>query len=286
MTTADPSTPPSREQTVVITGAAGQIASLAIPRLARPGRRLKLLDIKPVRGLEPVEAFEAHTTSITDLDRLTKLFQGADVVVHLAGQSYEAGIDDILHANVYGTYCVLEAARRTETGRVILASSNHAVGFHARSNAGVEGLRTDIHGRPDTLYGWSKIAAEALGQLYADRFGIDVFCLRIGKCAPAPTDLRTLALWLSPSDAARLIEACLTTSSGGYHIVWGVSRNTRGFVSLAEGEELGYRPLDDSERYAPAMIARQRRSDPPQGSGGHLVGGSWCTIPLGESNRP
>ncbi len=37
--------------TIVITGAAGRIGSMLRPRLARPGRRLRLLDVVPVPAL-------------------------------------------------------------------------------------------------------------------------------------------------------------------------------------------------------------------------------------------
>jgi hypothetical protein len=69
---------------------------------------------------------------------------------------------------------------------------------------------------------------------------------RIGSWVAEPTDLRGLAIWLSPADVHRLVEASLTCRDPGFKITWGISRNTRGWVSLTEGEEIGYHPQDDA----------------------------------------
>ena len=78
---------------------------------------------------------------------------------------------------------MFEAARRAGVPRVVFASSNHAVGFHPA----VDPVPDDLPPRPDTYYGVSKVAGEALGSLFHDRYGLDVVCLRIGTCfASAP----------------------------------------------------------------------------------------------------
>ena len=161
---------------------------------------------------------------------------------------------------------MLEAAREAGVGRVVLASSNHAVGFRRVADAGEDGLPADSSPRPDTYYGVSKAAIEALGSLYHSRFGMDVIAVRIGSCfeTPLPLGLRGLTTWLSPDDGARLFEACLAAPSPGYRLIWGVSDNTRRVYSLAEAEALGYRSEDDAEIYADQMseLARRRGSRP------------------------
>jgi nucleoside-diphosphate-sugar epimerase len=139
-----------------------------------------------------------------------------------------------------------------------------------------------VPGRPDTLYGWSKAAVEAMGSLYADRFGLEIICVRIGACVPEPQDLRTLALWLSPDDCGRLFEACLTAEAPGFRTIWGVSRNTRGFLSLLEAEALGYHAKDDSEPFAQRLIAAFGEPDYANDPAVRRIGGEWCDIPLGE----
>ncbi|MBQ1073314.1 NAD(P)-dependent oxidoreductase [Micromonospora sp. C31] len=272
------------KERILITGGAGKVATLLRPLLARPGRTLRLLDVRqPEPTTEPADGGEeVVVASVDDLDAMVEACRDVDAIVHLGGQSREAGVEEVLRLNAYGTYCVLEAARRTGVKRVVLASSNHAAGFHQRQGAPAGGLPADAPGRPDTLYGWSKVAAEAAGQLYADRFGMDVVCLRIGLWFPRPPGLRGLALWLSPDDGARLVEACLTADSPGFRIVWGISRNTRRWWSLAEGEAIGYHPKDDAEKYADELVAAHGEPDFDADPVLDRVGGQWCDVPLGE----
>jgi uronate dehydrogenase len=252
---------------ILITGAAGRIGSMLRPRLAAPGRALRLLDVAP---LTPGPAEEAVTASVTDLAAVTAACDGADAVIHLAGIPGEAPWRQILEVNIDGTYAVLEAARRAGVGRVVFASSNHAVGFSPRSAFPVPDYAFPA---PDTYYGVSKAAGEATAALYHHRYGMDVVCIRILTCMEIPTDVRMLSTWLSPDDAGRLFEACLSAPSPGFRVIFGVSANTRGgWVSLDEARALGYEPADDAERYAAEVLAARGEPDPADPSFASLGG--------------
>jgi uronate dehydrogenase len=243
--------------TILITGAAGRIGAMLRPRLARPGRTLRLLDTVPVTA-GPGE--EAITASVTDLAAVTAACEGAAAVIHLGGIASEAPWRRILEVNIDGTYAVFEAARRAGAGRVIFASSNHAVGFRPRESFPVPDYAFPA---PDSYYGMSKAAGEALAALYHYRHGMDAICVRILTCAGRPPDVRALSTWLSPDDAGRLFEACLSAPSPGFRVVYGVSANTRGgWVSLDEARALGYRPRDDAEAYAAEVIAASGEPGP------------------------
>jgi uronate dehydrogenase len=205
-------------------------------------------------------------------------------VIHLAGESVESHLDAVIELNVRGTHNVLEAARQAGVARVVLASSHHVVGFTHRGDVS-ERIPANAPARPDTLYAWSKAALETAGQLYADRFGIDVTCVRIGTFRPVPLTHRDLALWLSVDDAARLVEACLANPVPGFRIVWGLSRNTRGWGSLDEGAAIGYHPMDDAEDHLESIVAEHGEPDFTTDSTLNRAGGSWCDIPLGVSLR-
>lgn len=261
------------EHRVLITGASGGVGTILRTRLRRPDRVLRLLDLVPPAPAQPGERVEIVTGSIADPAVLGPACRGVDAVIHLGGHSRERAWAEILAVNIDGTHAVLEAARVAGVPRIVLASSNHAVGFRDAADAGPDGLPADSSPRPDTYYGVSKAAMEALGSLYHSRFGMDVLCLRIGSCAPAPWDERSLATWLSPDDCGRLFEACLTARNPGYRIAWGISANTRRVFSLREARELGYRPADDAESFAAGLSA---------GAGVGLVGGPFTTAPLGE----
>ncbi|MET8610454.1 hypothetical protein [Streptomyces misionensis] len=105
--------------------------------------------------------------------------------------------------------------------------------------------------RPDGLYGVSKVAVEALGRLYADKFDLSVICLRIGSFELMPTEPRHLATWLSPRDAVGYIRAALTgPPSTRFVTAYAVSANTRRFWKLPDASELAYVPVDNAEAHA------------------------------------
>ena len=251
--------------TVLLTGAAGRIGSMLRPRLARPDRVLRLLDIAPLPPgpapacLPSAGTEEAVTASVTDLAAMTAACAGVDAVIHLAGIATEDAWAPVLDVNINGAYTVFEAARRAGVRRVVFASSNHAVGFVPRAAYPVA---DDARPEPDTYYGVSKAAGEALAALYARRYGLETVCVRILSCFDRPQSARMLATWLSPDDAGRLFDACLTAPAPGFRVIYGVSANTRGgWVSLDGARALGYQPRDDAEDYA-AEVLRGREPDP------------------------
>lgn len=254
---------------VLITGAAGRIGSYLRPRLARDGRVLRLLDIAPIDDMTAGE--EILVGSVLDSGLMRQACEGVDAVVHLAAATdrnmeFAAAADDIA-----ATHLVLESARLAGAGRVVYASSNHAVGFHPRGEAEAP---DGVFPRPDTFYGVAKVASEALGSLYVDRYGMDVVCLRIGTCREVPDDVRSLATWLSPGDVAGLVDAALTAPAPGFRVVWGVSDNTRRWWSLDGARALGYDPQDDAEVHAERILDRD---GPPADDdpGQRLVGGAF-----------
>jgi hypothetical protein len=242
---------------ILITGAAGRVGSMLRSRLARPGRTLRLLDIAP---LEAGQGEEAVAASVTDLDAMTAACDGAEAIIHLGGVSGEAPWERILDVNIHGGYVAFEAARRAGIPRVIFASSNHAVGFTPRSDFPVADYKFPA---PDTYYGVSKVATEGLAAMYYHRYGIHSINVRILSCFERPQSTRMLSTWLSPDDAGRLFEACLTVADPGFRVVFGVSANTRGgWVSLNEARAIGYEPRDDAEIYAADVIAEFGKPDP------------------------
>jgi uronate dehydrogenase len=270
---------------LLITGAAGNMGRLLRPLLRRDRRMLRLLDIAPIPNGVDIDQGkdEIVAADLTDAGAVAAACDGVDAILHLGGISVEAPFDELLEVNVRGTANVLEGARGAGVGRVILASSNHAGGFYHRDDVppGSDGLPDNLPPRPDTFYGWSKAAIEALGALYHHRFGIDIIALRIGTCFPEPPQgSRILSTWFSPADAARFIEACLAAPAPGFQVLWAVSDNTRRWWSLAGARALGYQPQDDAEQYA-GRIADPNGSDPVN----DFVGGVFCIAPLGESMR-
>ncbi|GAA2719146.1 NAD-dependent epimerase/dehydratase family protein [Cellulomonas aerilata] len=237
-------------RTVVLSGAAGRIGTYLRREdggLSARGWRLHLVDTAEPDGVEPDETFTAADISDEEAtETLARAMAGADGVVHMAGIPSEDSWTRIRRANIDGTYRVLEAARRAGVRRVVLASSNHAVGFYPTG----EVARTDERPRPDSYYGVSKVAMEALGSLYADKYGLEVVSLRIGLCADRPKTTFDLGIWLSPADSVRLVDAALRGPVSEPTVAYGISANTRAWWDLSSARALGYVPRDDAEVFA------------------------------------
>jgi nucleoside-diphosphate-sugar epimerase len=263
-------------------------------RLARPDRVLRLLDVAPLPeltgpapvgtgpgGARSVGSEETVIASVTDLDAMTTACAAVDAVIHLGGIPTEDAWAAILDVNINGAYTVFEAARRARVPRVVFASSNHAVGFVPPTRYPVA---EDARPEPDTYYGVSKAAGEALAALYARRYGLETICVRIMSCFERPRDARMLSTWLSPDDAGRLFEACLTAPAPGFRVIYGVSDNTRGgWVSLDGARALGYQPSDDAEDYAAAVLSEGEPG--PADPAFRYLGGDF-TLPSRDAPLP
>lgn len=227
---------------VLLTGAAGAIATAVRPVLRELAAEVVLTDRGDVAALEPGERFAR--AELGDPAPWEGLAAGCDAIVHLGAVPDEAPFDVLAGPNLHGAFHVYEAARRAGVRRVVVASSGRATGFYRVG----ERLDGDATPRPDGLYAATKAFAEALGRMYADKFGLEVVALRIGTFEERPHTTRDLSTWLSHDDARRLVRAALTGPVEGFLAVYGVSANTRGWWDLPPS--LGYVPLDDAEDYA------------------------------------
>ena len=260
---------------ILITGAAGSIGTAAVPLLRAAGHRLRLLDLVAPPAAAPDD--DVRLASATDDAAMRDAAAGVDLVVHLASFASERTWRQIIDVNVESTRVALDAARDAGAA-ILLASSVHAAGFVPSDEAG-DGMP---RARPDTYYGFSKVAAEALGDLYADRFGMRIVSARIMTHEDRPRTARSRSTWLSTADFVRLIEAAITAPVGNA-VVWGVSANTRRTVSLEPGRAIGYEPQDDAEAHVAALAAELGLASPddirPVGS--DPIGGIFIPHPLG-----
>ncbi|MET8173549.1 NAD-dependent epimerase/dehydratase family protein [Streptomyces clavifer] len=260
-------------RTVLLTGAAGGLGTLMRGLLPAYGYELRLFDVTPIEG-EP----DATTADLGDKEALREAVRGVDAIIHLAGISLEASFDKILRSNIEGTYNLYEAAREEGVGRIVFASSNHAIGYTPRPAAGDPLIPVDTPRRPDTFYGLSKSFGEDLAQFYWDKHGVETVSVRIGSCFTEPTSVRMLSVWMSPGDGARLFHAALTAPDVRHTVVYGSSDNTRLWWDLTTARSLGYAPQDDSEQYADKLVAEHGELDPQNPDHAH-IGGHFVTDP-------
>jgi hypothetical protein len=160
---------------VLVTGAAGYIASLILPEL-RQRYDLTLVDVKTTdRNGNEVPGVQIANLIDKDRDDYRRFFKGMDAVVHLgftraqdrddSDQQFEAEL-----ANVQMAYNVYQIAWEEGVHRVVMASSNHAADYYEPLILAHKHDIVDPNvGRPlsDNFYGWAKETYEHLGFLFA-----------------------------------------------------------------------------------------------------------------------
>lgn len=241
--------------TLLITGASGFVGTGLRRELAASGQRLRLFVRTPLAEIGTNE--EQVVGDIADAAAVHRAMEGASAVVHLAGCTTDAGIEDQIDGNIRGAFNVYEAARQCGVERVVFASSNHVVGYYPRRRR----IGSDVLVRPDSRYGLTKAFGEQAGAMYADKYGLRVLCIRIGNVNDRPIDRRRLALWLSWRDLAQLVDIGLTHPALRFAVVYGVSGNDRSFYDNQVAFDLGYKPQDNAEDHAAEIVSSSAPED-------------------------
>ena len=263
---------------VLVTGAAGYVASRMLPCF-RERYELTLLDstVEPSpdrahTGSGPVPGVQVADLLDPDRNNYSRHFEGIDTVVHLAyirrrGEpidQYESQRE-----NVDMAYNVFRAAYDAGVERVVAASSNHAANWYEPALLQPRKMESlDPYDLPLSynFYGWSKATYEHLGFLFASgTFGrkMGMVLVRIGSPGELEVDRflsnetglkRGLGSYLSQRDQIQLFTKAIETENienehgVPWHVVYGISNNTRAYWSLVNARRvLGYCPEDDAE---------------------------------------
>ena len=245
-----------KKKKILITGAAGDVGT----HLRRELQGKYKIVASDLRDL--AESFPGQTFKRADISKMSaalRITKGVDAIVHLGGYSVEGPWEGILNANIIGCYNIFEAARQNGVKRILFPTSNHAVGFYERSRT----IDHHVYPRPDSRYGVSKVFGEALGSLYADKYGMEVFCMRIGNVNPVPIDKRRLSILFTPRDLAQLVTIGIEHPDVRFEIVYGISKNTRAWYDNSNAFRLGYKPQDDSEQWAAEVLANEKPGADP-----------------------
>lgn len=261
---------------LVLTGAAGRLGSYLREPLSKMCEELISTDIAGDIGtLYPNERFAQADIAV--YDQIAPLLEGADMVVHFGAIVDEKPFEELLGPNFVGSYNIWEAAYQHGLQRVVYASSIHAVGMHKKADF----IGIDAPHKPDTFYGLAKCFSEDLASMYWDKRGLEAVCLRILSCAQV-NNTRALGSWLSYDDLIQLVTRAIDTPSVGFSVIYGVSNNDRTPVDNAKASFLGYRPKDNAEQFAEAILAEAEPVD-LKDPGQMCHGGPFAKVDLGQS---
>ncbi|MCW2804033.1 MAG: Uronate dehydrogenase [Propionibacteriaceae bacterium] len=263
---------------VLLTGAAGTIAGQLLPAL-RARYDLRLVDVRDVDrngatvpGVEPFDLLGADRQSLLDL------LAEVDTVVHTGYvRSGDVPSYESERRNVDMTQRLYDAAVSAGVRRVVCASTNQASKWYEQPyyQGRIDRVTADDYPRPDTFYGWAKVAYESLGFLYAcGSLGRALEVVQIRIVAPREIDsanfvdrplqhyLRDIAGYISERDLQQLFVKSIDTDDISdkfgvpFQIFYGVSDNARKFWSITNAREvIDYQPVDDSETKFADQIA-------------------------------
>lgn len=165
---------------IAVTGGCGFIGSHVVDHLVAAGHEVLVID-KHKRWANPAASYVV--ADVFDSAALDFALDGRDAVFHLAGiadvNEVEADSVRAIRLNVEAVGRVLDAARRRNCGRVVLASTVWVYGATAGAGERTEDAPVDLR-RSGHLYVATKLAAELVVHSSLQMYGQEFTILRYG----------------------------------------------------------------------------------------------------------
>jgi dTDP-glucose 4,6-dehydratase len=173
---------------VLVTGGAGFIGSNFVRFLLNARRDIEIVNFdkltyagnpESLSDVAPDSRYQFVRGDITDRNAVDEQFRrGLDAVIHFAAETHvDRSIEDaapFLKTNIFGTQCLLEAARAFPNIRFIHISTDEVYGSAPAGMAFREETPLD----PRSPYAASKASAEHFVTAYANTYGISSVILR------------------------------------------------------------------------------------------------------------
>lgn len=234
---------------IVFTGGSGKAGRHVIPYLLRQGHQILNLDL--AQFPDPTCPVYTLKTDLTDsgqvFNALSSHFSMSeydlpspappDAVIHFAAYARNMLVPDseCFRGNVLSTYNVIEAAAKLGIKKVIIASSETVYGVcFAQGDTDYHSfpLEEDYDCDPEDTYATSKLCGERTARSFARRFGIDVYCLRIGNViepheyerdfpsyiADPPCRKRNAWSYIDARDLGQICDLCVKKDGLGWQV--------------------------------------------------------------------
>ncbi len=153
-------------KTILVTGGAGYVGAVLVPKLLHKGYRVKVLDLflyAPPSLFSSLKEkgfpVECLSIDLREREAVQQALKGVDTVIHLAGISNDPSSDLspnlTKEINIYATQNLIEDSKKAGVGRFINASSSSVYGIKEEPN-----VTEDLPLEPLTIYSESKAIIE------------------------------------------------------------------------------------------------------------------------------
>ncbi|OPY70589.1 MAG: dTDP-glucose 4,6-dehydratase 2 [Syntrophorhabdaceae bacterium PtaU1.Bin034] len=173
-------------QHILVTGGCGFIGSNFVRyTLSSSPHRITNIDkltyagnLENLKGLENEPRYRFFRGDIARKPDIEKVFDGVDAVINFAAESHvDRSIidpDAFVNTNIYGTYTLLEQARKTGIKRFLQVSTDEVYGSLGSTGK----FREETPLAPNSPYSASKASADMIAMAYYKTFGLPVVITR------------------------------------------------------------------------------------------------------------
>jgi uronate dehydrogenase len=246
---------------VLVTGSAGAIGKAVVKELLARGHWVRGLDRRPTEG-----AHQSLKGNITDAKLLRRAVKGMDAVVHQAATVDDADfLTDILPNNIIAVYNLFEAARLAGVKRLVLASTAQTAGYDHPKDGTL--IPTDV-AIPFNYYTVSKLFAEDLGRMYANRHKMSVIFGRVVFLPRANANAQHLIgrlhnqqYFCSHDDAGRFFaDAVEAKKKIPFAVCWVVSKTGKNVFDMAPSRKIvGFKARDTFPQGLPFEVVKLKK---------------------------
>lgn len=234
---------------VFVTGSSGQLGAEVTRQLA--GHDIVGLDLVP-------SPTTTHTGSVTDRGLVLALAAGADAIVHTASlHAPHVGSrskQDFIDVNVTGTLNLLEAAVACHARRFVYTSTTSVYGHSLELRERAAWVTEELIACPRDIYDVTKLAAEELCKLHADRLAVT--CLRVSRFFDEEPRVRAIHRLYRGGDVRDMAAAHVRAIEGELPFETGPLRS-RAIFNISARSAFAASDLEELLVDAPAVIARR-----------------------------